>query len=103
MQLFPARCKVTVRYFGLFRSLIKRTEETIQVEKESTVRDLLGHLASQYGDYFAANLLAADGSILPNLVILVNGTEIKHLNGPETRFDGEEEATMVLIATMAGG
>ena len=103
MQQSEAQCKVKVRYYGLFRSLIKRTEEKIEVERESTVRDLLSLLASRHGEYFAANLLAADGSILPNLVILVDGTEIKHLHGPDTRFDGEEEATMVLVASLSGG
>ena len=103
MQRSTTRYNVKVRYYGLFRSLIKRTEEEIEVERESTVMDLLGLLTARHGEYFAANLLAADGSILPSLVILVDGTEIKHLNGPDTRFDGEEEATMVLVASLAGG
>ncbi len=105
MEMPPpeARYNVRVRYYGLFRGLIKRTEEKIEVERESTVRDLLTTLASRYGDFFAANLLASDGSILPHLVIMVNGTEIKYLNGPDTRLDGEQETTMVLVAQMSGG
>ena len=40
--------KVQVHFFGIFRSIAKRSEQVVELSEGSVVRDLLDYLMNQY-------------------------------------------------------
>jgi len=89
-----------VKFFATYREFTRCKEEDITAP--SDIWTLLGDLSKRYGAEFEAKLIAPDGlEINCDTIILVNGRNIHHLDGKNTKLT---ETDMVsLFPVVAGG
>ena len=74
-------------------------ERTTEVEA-STVKEALDELAGKYGDDFEERLLE-DGELRRFVNLYVNGDDVRHGDGLETKI-GEEDEISILPAVSGG-
>jgi sulfur-carrier protein len=76
-------------------------ERKIQIDDANNVSDLINTLLMKYGEKFKGLLLDADGNLRDYLKIMLNGEDIRDINGLETPLnDGDQ---VVMFQTIAGG
>jgi len=92
---------LTVKFLGAFRHLSGKTQLTLELQGDSTVRSLIAQLSQ---DIPSLKRTFTDGDLndaRSNSLILINGTEISVLDGYETKLnDGDE---VVLVPVVHGG
>lgn len=71
-----------------------------QIKGCRTVGELLDSLCSKYGKAFE-RLLLHESSLIPGVMVLVNGTHIAHLQGLDTPLS--EDSTVDVFPPVAGG
>lgn len=89
---------MTVKFFAYLRD-DTRTKET-SVEKADTVDDLLRKLCDIFGPKLHRRFFQ-QGELSREIIILVNGRHIEHLNGVMTPLDPHDEIS--IFPTVAGG
>ena len=95
-------CIVKVKFMGDIVSAFGKREIELPMPGGSNLDDLLKHLCNSYGETFSNSVFNAAGGLLPNLVVFVNGEDIKSLKGLETPIsDGEVE--VVVLPIFEGG
>lgn len=65
-----------------------------------TLRELLDKLCSKYGKRFAEKLFVED-RLSDDIIILVNGRHISHLQGLDTKLEEKDEIS--IFPKVAGG
>jgi molybdopterin synthase sulfur carrier subunit len=90
---------MVVRFFANLRDVSKAKETTIKAPE--TIRDLLYLLSDSYGRAMGQKLLALDGSLHPDMIVLLNGRHIEFLQGEETPL--KEEDVVSFFPRIAGG
>lgn len=95
---------INVVYFGLVRSAVPNSEETISVPSGSTVRDVLELLCQHHGERLRDALFTAEGTLGSSAMLLLDGTNVLYRQGLDTPI-GSQQAMHVLLTTtaMAGG
>ena len=89
-----------VKFFATFREFTNRKEEDITAP--SDIWALLCDLSKRYGAAFEAKLISPDGSeIHCDTIILVNGRNIHHLDGKDTKL--KETDVVSVFPVVAGG
>jgi molybdopterin synthase sulfur carrier subunit len=90
--------KIRIKYFAYFREVFQDKERDVELEKGTTVGELLRllcHSDEQRKEIFDGN------SLKPAIVVMRNGTHIHSLNGLMTEMnDGD---TLALFPLMGGG
>ena len=90
---------IKVRYLGLVYSVTRVFEEDILLEDGSTISKLLEYVVGRF-DGLSKLIFQEDGSLNPLYRITVNGRDIEHLDGFDTRLsDGD----VVAFIGPAGG
>lgn len=74
---------IRVNLFMTVRSCLKTRQIHVSAE-EMSVRDLLRYCETKTASPVARALLDDEGRLLPGAMILVNGQNVRHLNGPDT-------------------
>jgi molybdopterin synthase sulfur carrier subunit len=74
---------IIINFFTTLRSYLQTRQVRIQTE-EMSVLELLLHCEMQTSKPFTHKLLDDDGNILPDTMILVNGQNVRHLQGIHT-------------------
>jgi molybdopterin synthase sulfur carrier subunit len=87
-----------VKFFAIFRELTG-TKETGDFAAE-TLEELLQALGQHYGKKFT-DWVWADGGLSDDVIILINGRAIEHLDGVKTRLQPADE--IAIFPKMAGG
>jgi sulfur-carrier protein len=90
---------VEIKYFADVRELTGHNSLTWNVPS-STLGDLLHALAGRYGHRFAARLFEGQ-ALSPTIIILVNGRDVRHLNGVATPLHADD--TISIFPMVAGG
>ncbi len=92
--------RVKVRYLGLVWKKVGRKEEELVIEDGSSLSELLGKLAANYGEDLQRLFDAEkENAIDPTYILTVNGVLANQLDGLRTRLkDGDEVALMTLIS-----
>jgi len=91
---------VTVRFFGDLREYIKKRWLTVEVPESTSVRDLILRVEKDLDLSLSDKLMDKD-EVNPRFKILVNGTNILHMKGLETRLGDRYSVT--IIPTAGGG
>jgi len=93
--------KVKVRYFTTLRELAGAKEEELEIEDRSSLAQLIEMVSLKYGEE-AFNYLhdKITGRIDPSLKFLVNGVDVRRLQGFETRL---KEGDIVAVIPAIGG
>jgi len=95
--------KIKVRYFTTLRELTGCVEETLELENDASLEDLIEKIASKYGEKARQYLYTDEKqkNINPTLLILVNGRRINLLQGLKTKLkDGD---TIAILPPVGGG
>ncbi len=98
----PAPRAVRVSYAGLIRHLVPVADETLSLPDGSTVRDLLVAIADRHGHDVREMLFVGSQQLVPNAIVLLDGTDITHLRGLDTVID-VAGVTQVLVMNPATG
>lgn len=89
---------MVVKFFATLRNLTGEKECSLTLN--ATLRDLLAKLCEKYGCSLASALLV-DGGLHPDILILVNGRAIEHLDGLDTVL--KDEDIISIFPKLAGG
>ncbi|MCJ7505910.1 MoaD/ThiS family protein [Candidatus Bathyarchaeota archaeon] len=94
--------RVNVKYFATLREVIGIREEQIELQENSTTRDLLGRLAERHGPRFKYLVTEMTTGVLrADMLFLVDGTSMNDLQELETRLtDG---CTVAFVPAVGGG
>ena len=91
---------MNLAYFATLREITGRSKEPWNSNSE-TVGDLLRDLSSRYGKDFKRWVLEEDGSLGQMCIILVNGHDVRELDGLTTRLNAEDSISF--FPPVAGG
>ena len=89
---------VLVRYYANLRDITRKKEEVIS--GQSDLQGILSVLVSAYGERFRG-MLFREGSLIGNVIILVNGRNVVFGDGLSTRLKDGDEAD--IFPPVAGG
>lgn len=93
--------RVKIRFFTRLREITDKREEEAEVENGKTVVELLELLEERYGQAFKDYIRDRRGKFRGNLQYLVNGKNVRFLQGFETVL--EEDDTLAIIPPVGGG
>jgi len=94
---------VTVSYFGAIQSLVPRRVEAVTLSARSTVRSVLEALAARHGAAITEALVGPDGDLLPNTLLMLNGSNVLHREGLETVVEAGAALRVVVLPAFTGG
>ena len=92
--------KVTVEYLGYIRQTLKVEQaESIMLQDEAMVRDLLVLLAEKHGEPFKKAVYdPKDADMKPHHILAVNGLILNQLDNLNTKLkDGDRIAVMPVV------
>jgi len=94
------KTNVTIRFFGVFRSITSKTEVAIKFEDTIRLKEVIKEIVEKMPK-LERTLVDPDlEDPRPNTLILVNGKEISVLNGLETMLkDGDEVVFIPVLHT----
>lgn len=87
-----------VKFFAYLRDYTKTRE--VEIDSCLTLQELLMVLCERYGNNFRKKILNGKG-ISDEIIILVNGRNIMHLQGIDTILSEEDEIS--IFPVVAGG
>ena len=91
--------KVEVKFLTRFIDITG--EKTTEIQDAENISQLIDALCEKYDETFRDVLLDDDGTVRDYLKVMVNGEDIRDLDGTETKLnDGDE---IVMFQTIAGG
>jgi hypothetical protein len=93
---------IQVSYAGLLRHVVPVADETIDVPHGSNVRDLLLAIAARHGNDVREMLFVGADQLVPNAIVLLDGTDVTHLEGLNTPLSAGG-ITQVLVMNPATG
>ena len=94
--------KVKVHYLGYIRNLLRQKKEEFELEKGTSLSELLDRLAGIYGEPFKKEVFEPGlRDVKMGFVVTVNGILIGQLDGVETKLN--EGDNVILMSLMSGG
>lgn len=90
---------MTVKFFANLRPITKVKETSVAAPKD--IRELLLLLSSLYGKELRNKLLTKDDRLHPDMIVLLNGRHIEHLQGEDTSLSDEDLVSF--FPRIAGG
>ena len=94
--------RISVQYFASLREIVGQREETITLDKETSVLELLQLLASKHGKDFERYVFERDGGTpKAYLQFLVDGQSISRLDGLQTALP--DNSKFAIIPPVGGG
>jgi molybdopterin converting factor small subunit len=94
--------KVNIQYLGLIKNLIKRSEDSFELEEGASLSDVMNKIAGLYGKPFMKEVYEPGlKEVKMGFVVTVNGILVEQLQGMDTRLnDGDN---VILMSLMSGG
>lgn len=87
---------------GYIRNMLRRKEEEFEVEKSTSLSELLNRLAGIYGEPFKKEVFEPGlKDVKMGFVVTVNGILMGQLDGVETKLN--EGDNVILMSLMSGG
>ncbi|MBI2183649.1 MAG: MoaD family protein [Thaumarchaeota archaeon] len=94
---------VTVKYFGLIRSIVGKKEETVSLPEGSNVKLLFAKLISKYGEQFRDLVVDMDGELTSEAIVLLDGEDVRNRDRLDTKLEDSKEAHLVVVSPAALG
>lgn len=88
-----------VKFFAFFRNYTKCKETDVPLYND--LRELLDVLCKKYGKEFEEKVYTKNREISDEVIILINGRHIAHLDGINTKLKEDDEVCIFPVA--AGG
>ena len=94
--------KITLHTILGIKEVIGQRLSEIDLPQGSTIADLLAYLQERWGDELSARLFdPASGLVLPYIRIMINGQEIRYLEGLDTTLTEGDE--VLILPPVSGG
>lgn len=93
--------EVKFTFLSSLMDITKRREIDFTINEKSTIRSALERLRSELGNNFEKSIFTSSGRLNSFILILLNGKDIRHLNGLNTNIKNGDEISM--IPAVAGG
>ena len=91
--------QIKIKYTAQLKKAVRGGEETIEVNENTLIKDLLNNLFQQKRDAFINIVFNAEGIFLDAVLIILNGEQIR-FDHPETLTERDE---IVIMSPIAGG
>ncbi|MFX1519176.1 MAG: MoaD/ThiS family protein [Promethearchaeota archaeon] len=92
---------VTVKFYGILRTNVVKEASRQFTLDHCAVEDLINELIQHYGEELKEKFIDPETSQLTNrLVMFVNGTNVKNLQGPKTEL---KDGDLIAIFPPSGG
>jgi len=93
--------RVKVNYLGVLPPIVGKSDEYVEIDEPSTLRELLRVLGLRYGERFSGSLEHADGSLVwSDVAIVIDEVPIHDV---EYQLAGKKEVHIALIPQIVGG
>ena len=92
---------INIKYFAAIRDIVGKREEQIQVERGSTVDNVLTRLTEIYGERLRNYVFDEKGHLKGNLSVLINGENIGRDGYDRTVLRSKD--ILVILPPIAGG
>ena len=92
---------ITVEFIGSFRSISNRSRLVIDLERPLLLRTLMKRVIEMFPNLKGTLANPDHGGVQTGVLVLINGSEIGVLNGPDTIIEDGDE--LVLIPVAHGG
>ena len=79
--------------------LVGKTELDVQAKEGATLSDVFQEVGREYGESMKNKIIAPDGDFHPYVLVSVNGTDFRGLNGINTRLNEGDEVLLALLIT----
>ena len=89
-----------IRLYATLRDLIGTRQVDVQTDGVDTVKEVLLHLVQQFPQLHEA-IWRPDGSLAGHVAVILNGRDIRHLEGIETPVSDED--TLGIFPPVGGG
>ena len=84
---------------GLFRTMLKKGEDEIELKEDSFLAELLDMLVEKYGDPLKELFDIKENVLDPPFIVTVNNVPVGQLQGMETKLsEGDRIALMSLVS-----
>ena len=84
------------------KRILKKGDLELSIPRGSTVGKLLESMVKTWGDELASQLFQPNSSsLLPYIILLVNGRDVRFLNNMETVLQDRDE--IMIVPPVAGG
>ncbi|MFO8017843.1 MAG: MoaD/ThiS family protein [Promethearchaeia archaeon] len=92
---------VKIKFLSLLKDLIGSEEIELSIPENSTIKELLEELNSQYGEKFKDILYEKPNKLNKGILIGLNGKNIRDIDNLDTKIEAEDEITF--MPAIAGG
>jgi len=82
-----------IKFFSLIKFDLNKDEVDYQLSGSKSVKEIIKLLDQEFANYFNRKLLK-DGELKSGTIILLNGRNIRHLQGLDTLVENKDEITI---------
>jgi molybdopterin converting factor small subunit len=93
--------EVQILYSGLIQETLGLTREKVSVSAGATTLDVLRMISGQHRELGDSLFMGDGASLVPNLIVLVDGRDIRQRKGTQTEAGHQIE--IVLLPPSTGG
>ena len=93
--------RVVVKFVAVLKSLASQPVREVEVEEGCDLASLIKSIANVENERLLRRLLSHDGSLQPDMLVLVNGVEVGALQGVSTKLKEGDE--VVFLPSVHGG
>lgn len=90
---------MVIKFFATFRRVVGENE--VEIPAATDLQQLLITLCQRYGPGLREQILQADGQLRYDVIVLINGRAIEHLQGLSTPLQPAD--VIAIFPRMAGG
>ncbi len=92
---------VKISFLSLLKDMIGTKELNMDLDDESTIKDLFSKLFEKYGEDIKKLLIKKTGDLNDQVVIMVNEKNIRSLDKFDTKIHNNDE--IIFLPAIAGG
>jgi molybdopterin synthase sulfur carrier subunit len=82
-----------IKFFSLIKFDLKKDEVDYQLPGSKSAKEIMKLLDQEFDNYFSRKLLE-NGKLKSGTIILLNGRNIRHLQGLDTLVENKDEITI---------
>lgn len=90
-----------IRYYAVIREITSKREEKIVLQKPATIGEIIRKIDEKYGGKIGKIILNEKGELKSNYIILLNGVNIKNMDGLQTKI--EKNSEIAIFPPFSGG
>lgn len=86
-----------IQLMGSMTDFVGKTELDVRAKEGATLSDVFKEVGREYGESMKKKIVAPDGDFHPYVLVSVNGTDFRELNGIDTRLKDSDRILVGLL------